>query len=222
VLTTAALALFVTTLACELGLFHAIFAGLLDDFPLRGALVAGVASLAPAVRNFDAVAPEPLRLQLYLALAICLVVPKAASVLLWLHADPEGAYRQHVVSPLTRTKPGGVGEFILQPVRDLEPRSTRAPDPPRSLVSRIFWSLLILLVTFALQWAFLNTGWEVAARRGSSLEGGVFISGEAGLWLTWSVAYMSFIAVLLAVQICIVRDYGVFFWNLIKPGGSNE
>jgi hypothetical protein len=219
-LTRAGLVLFVLTLACELWLVHAIPAGLLDGFTLRETLVASVATLAPIVRNFDKLAPVPLHLQLYLALSICLVLPKAVSVLLWLHADREGAYRQHVVSPLTRTKPGGVSEFIMQPIRDLNPGVAQPTSTPRSFVSALFWSLLILVVTLAIEWAVMNTGWQVAAGKSASLEATLIVGGGFDLWLTWSACYMSFIGVIMAVQICIVRDYGVFLWIFTKRLGG--
>ena len=176
-------------------------------------LVDAVSKVAPVVHNFDRIAPHPEALSLFFAITTLLILPKALFFFIWLNSSRLGMYRHFIVSPLTATSPRNLREFVTEPLHDEEKRD----ENPRSLFSRIFWSLLIIVIGCLLGFVVLQFGWDIGKPVvGADLEKMKRIAGGGlALWFAWSLKWTTFEGLLFAVVICIVRDYLVFLKRLI-------
>ena len=179
-----------------------------------------VSLFAPVVRNFDRVAQNPEALSLYFALTVLLVIPKTALFFLWLNSSRMAMYRHLVISPLTATSPRRMQEFIEEP---LEERKA-LPEKPRSLASRIVWSLTILVLLSFGAFVILNFGWEV--QRGKQharyAELASVAQGGWALWIHWSLKWTTFMSLLLGIIASIVRDYFVFVQSIVRGDKNYE
>lgn len=210
----------------ELWLAYSIPPMLLSDYPMLRWLVDALGQVAPVIGKIDGrFAAHPEAVRFYLALTLLLMAAKVAFFYIWLNSDRTGIYRYLVVSPLTSDKPMSGGEFITDPLhtKDKNPR----PQKPRSMFSRVFWSILILGTTIGIAWATLDFGSPNSSNR-EVLDTfrALGLEGMPMYW-EWTIEHSLFLSFLLAVSISILRDcallsarYGCGLVNLFK--GKNH
>jgi hypothetical protein len=183
--------------------------------PLVVKLVRAIDGIAPAVGNFDSASHDVAAVRFFLALTLCLLPYKVLFWFLWLNSDRWANYRHFVVSPLTHDRPT-TGDFVQAPVA-----AERTDAPRRSMLNRVVWSLLTLGMSAMGWWLVFDYGFEVrdsidTLRRIERRQQAIMAGGFA-MWLNWSVFLLNFSAALLAVGICVLRDYFYFFRWLVRP-----
>jgi len=193
---------------------------ILASYPPLKMFVDAVATIAPVVYNFDRIARYPEALSLFFAITTFLIIPKTAFFYIWLNSSRLSMYRHFVISPLTSTSPKNPGEFITEPLS----QGKTPEEKPRSLVSRVGWSLLIVIVGASLVFTNLVSGWEIPKRPIEAIPQGLVDVAKGGLslWFYWSLKWATFTALLLAIVASIARDYLAFFRNLIRFGDSRH
>ena len=194
-------------LALELLLARVLPSRDFAGFAPVNAAVDALARIAPVIHNFDPVAPHPAGLALYFALGVLLVPAKAVLVHCWLNSSRIAMYRHFVISPLTPAIPASANDFVREPVRD-----GPAGEAPRSLGSRIRWSLAILLFTVAGLVLLVQLGWEIPANQPGDRrhELARLAGGGFALWVKWSLLWTSYGALLFAILVNVLRDWGRF------------
>jgi hypothetical protein len=193
----------------ELMLAYAIPPTILHDIAWLNYFIDAVQHIAPFIGKIDihnSAHPDVVRL--FLALTLFLLIPKIAALYLWLNNRRNGSFNQLVVSPLTDTHAGGVGEYVAEPLSKGE---RNKPVKKRSWASRIIWSVLIFAFTAGMLWANLNAGSPDSSN--SEIRDVYRYAGQGGvaMWVQWSVKQMTFLAFLLAISITVGRDYVSFF-----------
>lgn len=202
-------------LAFELLLAHVLPTWDLAGLAPLNAAVDALARIAPVIHNFDQAAPHPAGLALYFALGVLLLPAKAVLVHRWLNSSRIAMYRHFVISPLTPAIPASANDFLREPVRD-----GPAAETPRTLGSRIRWSLAILLFTVAGLVFLVQLGWEIPANDpgGRRYELARLAGGGFALWVKWSLLWTSYGALLVAILVNVLRDWGRF----LKARFTNE
>lgn len=181
-------------------------------------LVNWIGHSIPVIHNFDRVAKNPEALSFYFAITLLLMVPKAIFFCIWLYSSKTAMYRHFVVSPLTSSTPKTFAEFIDEPRRD----SKEAPGRPRSLTSRMGWSLAIIVLGLAAAFFAIQFGWEVQkGRQGPRFQELAEIANNGPrLWLHWSLMWTTFTSLLLGITFCVLRDYLTFAKTKLFEGRS--
>jgi hypothetical protein len=194
-------------LGAELVLAHSLPPNILSDWPILGALVDLVQRIAPVLSNITVnSAPHPEAVRLYVVLTLFVMPIKAWLFYRWINAPDLGIRRFLVVSPLMDQMPASSDYFMLEPLR--RERGIVIKQQPRSLVSRLFWSTLILLLTAGGLWMILQYFRPPAEQQYS--DGGAFISLVSegySMWLSWTLQLITFESFCLAVSSFIVHDY---------------
>jgi hypothetical protein len=174
---------------------------------------------APIVGRFDEGARNPQLVRAYVTLTLLLVPLKVAYWLAWLHSDYQAKYRDLVVSPLTADRPVKTHVLVGPQV------GQHVESKTRSLLSRIIWSLAALAFCTMLLYVFVYLAGDSSLRtRGRSMLLGLLVrwveSGGALMWMGWSVVYTTFLGVVIAIALCIGRDYAAFAYLRFTKGTS--
>ncbi|MGH7894371.1 MAG: hypothetical protein ACREQL_06860 [Candidatus Binatia bacterium] len=200
----------------ELWLLYVIPPTILSDVPLLRWFVDAVARIAPSIHNLDRISPYPQKINFYMALTLVLMIPKAAFIYWWLNSSYMNTYRHLVISPLTASRPAHGGEFVTAPLHE---EQAPGPQKPRSTFSRIVWSLAILVLP-AIPLAYMLHGFgsrgaehDVKALDLATLE---LATGGLRFWLEWTVAIVSLSSFLLAIALCVLRDYIVWIGRKLR------
>ena len=211
---------FLSIFGVEYWLSFSIPPDIQTDYPVLKTFVDVIGTIAPVVHNFDKVAPSPQALSLFFAVTTLLIVPKTVFFFIWLNSSRIAMYRHLVISPLTSTSPKRPGDFVTEPLHE----QTARDEKPRSLVNRVFWSLLIVLISCSIVYVNMVSGWEVTKRPVNAIPKELLevASGGASLWLYWSLKWTTLTALLLAITFCIVRDYVSFFRYLGRARGPTH
>ncbi len=192
----------------ELWLAYAISPTILTDYPFLDSLVAGMQLFAPVLGYIGNKVSHPEAVRFYVAATLSLFPLKVAFWYWWLNHDRLGGYLHLVISPLTDKEPASGADFIKEPLyRD--GLTKRPKQKPRSMASRVIWSLLIVMLAIGMVWVLLSAGStnglvEEKAYRAMS-------AGGAALWFAWAIKMITFTAFMVATSLCTVRDYVVFF-----------
>ncbi len=200
-------------LVTELLLAYSIPANILTQLAFLGNLVDLLQSIAPVLGKIThKTAEHPEAVRCYIFITLSLMPIEVWVFYSWLNSDCIGIYRYLVISPLTDQKPAEGDNFITDPLR--QERQQPAKQKPRSMLSRLFWSTLILLFTFGMCWGIL----EFQSPDSSTYEGQQefknMVSEGFNMWSIWVFKLLTFTSFLLAVSICILRDYGLYFKQL--------
>lgn len=204
----------VAILACELAFAYSLPPEVLTSFPALQLVVDAVGNIAPIIGKMDTrTAAHPELVKLFLAVTILALIPKTVALYRWLcrkSGTPLG--QQLIVSPLTDTKPGGVDDYILEPVRGA------GGQTKRSWFSRIFWSLMIFLVTGGFWFAFLHSGSLDSKHSVSEIRNQFSLLGREGIvmWFAWSLKQMTLLSFMLAVSARTGLDYVVVVVGKLK------
>lgn len=207
----------------ELLLAYQVPADLLSQSPMLARLVGLMEQLAPVIGKVSLYGSENAEvIRVYLALTLLLVPIKVWLFYLWLNSDRNGIYRYLVVTPLTITKPAGGDNFVTDPLR--QARAREPETKPRSVFSRVFWSTLILLITLGGWWVVLDsTSPNVSKSAAIDFYRELAPAGFA-MWFHWAFKKVTFLSFLLAVCICILRDYVILLgrWTRLLRRVNHE
>ena len=193
----------------ELWLLYSVPPNALSNITALRYAVDATARVAPVITNFDRVAAQPEVLRIYFAATLLLIIPKSVFFYVWLNSSKRGNYRHLVISPLTVAKPKGPQDFALEPIKDKNEKD----EAPRSMASRITWSLAILLLGAMFAFVLLQFGFEVPSRSIEKVPSEMirFGRGDLRLWFGWSVYRTLGSSLVFAIAACVIRDYGVLF-----------
>jgi hypothetical protein len=203
----------------ELWLAHFIPPTVLTDFPVFNKIVEWMQPFAPVLGYIGNKVTHPESVRFYVAVTLILFPLKVAYWYWWLNHDRLGGYAHLVISPLTDKTPASASDFIKEPLyRD--GFTSRPKQKPRSMASRIIWSLLIVMFAGAGMTVMLiagSTNGLVSTKAYHAMS-----AGGAALWFSWSIKITTFAAFLVAVSFCIIRDYAVFFRQGHFNSGDNK
>ena len=182
----------------------------LHDSPLLNYYVKAIQHIAPVIGKIPQTqAAHPDVVQLYLALTLLLLIPKVKAIHYWMNKKRGSDYGQLVVSPLTTTHAGGVGDYVTEPIR----KGRQKQQKERSWFSRIFWSIMIFAFTAAMMWVDLVSGSPNSKAWMISKDFVELGAGGLRMWSRWSLKDMTFLAFLLSISITVGQDYFSFFRN---------
>jgi hypothetical protein len=181
---------------------------ILTDYPIFNWVVEKL-SFIPAVHNFDDIAVHPEAVRFYIVLTTILLIPKSASIYYTLAKKPITGMAAFVITPYTITKPTEMTRMFVDSWK-LPDNVTAGPQQPRSMFSRVFWSLAILIMCTGLVWAY---HYGVA---GHPLQMRDFpLLADNSLWLEFSTTAI-FSALLIAISSFIIKDYIRLFVELFQ------
>lgn len=181
---------------------------ILTDYPILNSLVESMAFI-PAVHNFDKIATHPEAVRFYIALAIFLIIPKSMSIYHWLRKNPIKELRQYVISPLTNTQPASTHQVATDSWMT-EEQIKQQPTKKRSMASRIFWSLMILLFTFGCSYIIYILGYGGSQPYMQEVEKNIAVGGLV-IWFQLSLKMTTFIGLLIAISAFVIKDYLTYF-----------
>lgn len=181
---------------------------ILTDYPIFNRLVESMAFI-PAIHNFDKIATHPEAVRFYIALAILLVIPKSFAVYDWLKKNPNREIRQYVISPLTDTQPASSLQMWTDGAMT-EDQIKRQPTNPRSITSRIFWSILILLFAIGCLVVLFTEGFSTSSAYLQDLYL-LIAKGGVAMWYQLAIKHATFTALLLAISAFVIKDYVIYF-----------
>jgi hypothetical protein len=186
---------------------------ILTDYPILNKLVEFMA-FVPAIHNFDKIATHPEAVQFYIALGVLLVIPKSYAVYDWLKKNPNREMRQYVISPLTDIKPASSRQIWTDGGMS-EEQIKQQPTKPRSMASRMFWSIMILLFAVGCVVVLFTEGFS---KTSAYLQDNYQFIGQGGasMWFQFSIKKATFTALLLAISAFVINDYVVYFKSLSK------
>lgn len=177
-----------------------------------------MAGFIPVIRKVDAhLTPDFEARRLYMTMVVCLFPVKVALIYKWLNANFMSNYRHFVISPLTDKQPMNANEFVAAPV--LDENGVVPEQKPRSMFSRVMWSILIVFLSILFVWAILqgkslNSTNLIDYRR---YWGGISRS-DFGVFFRLSGPYAMILGLFLAASLCVLRDWVIF----IKDHFLNE
>jgi hypothetical protein len=182
-----------------------------------------VERIAPVVGNFDRIARYPEGLRVMLAITIMLFPLKVWLAYRWF-AGSGNAYRQFVVSPLSRQKDLTPRDFI----RDAgEMFRERDASRQRSWFAIVFASIMILALALMTMFViFVIFAHTVAAGEPETLPSlgeakEAIAHGGFSLWWTWCVSYLTVCSLVVAAAVCVLRDWRVFLFPPEKRNHSS-
>jgi hypothetical protein len=195
-------------LAVELIFALSIPDSVLSDTPILMRWTEFAVRFFPAVGNFDAVSPHRQAIAFFLSMAPLFLLPKIYIVYRWLNSDYLGTYRHLVISPLTTHQPEG-GEFYAGGAQSTKPTAGES-GKPRTPFARFVGSVVVMSFCVAATCMYAMWGWELG-RGGSTLktlQAAYVHFAKGGFWMWFEWSYRSaFVALLIAICVCIVRDY---------------
>lgn len=147
-------------------------------------------------------------IRFYLFISLCLMPIKIWIFYNWLNSSQMGVYRFFVISPLTNEKPIKGENYVADPIRQINKH--KAKNEPRSLASRFIWSSLILLFTAGCVWMILET-YSLNSADGIRLYKKQLLNGGLDLWFNWGLLKVLFTSLMLAISLCVLRDYKFYF-----------
>lgn len=171
-------------------------------------------SFLDAVHVFDDVAKYPEAVSFFIALSFVLLIPKTLSLYYILTKNPILDLNKFIITPYTLTKPTETNLMYRQ--RQQEGIGGKAVlRKPRSMFSRIFWSLLILFFTISFSALLLyfsfHVGYAVIPERGMDT-----FSTNVLVWLQFSIGVLTSSSFLIVVSVFIIRDYVRLFIGFSK------
>ncbi len=211
---------FLGMLILELGVATGTPWTVLSDHEVLRNFVRYVGRIAPTVENFAHLGPESETIQFYLAVTILLLPLKILFGYLWLNSD--ASFRKTlVISPLTIVRPH-YSEWALESKPD---ELDKLKD--RSMFNRVTLSFVSLVFCAGTYWyVFFSYGSELAEGKTATLRSVRFkydmiLDGGISMWAAWSVTAIA-ASLVLAIAVCIVRDYLVFLRESFSERGNND
>jgi len=202
-------------LVAELILAYSIPANILTQWVFLGALVNFMQNIAPVLGKIThETAEHPDAVRCYIFVTLALLPVKVWIFYQWLNSDRSGIYRYLVVSILTDQKPAEGDNFITDPLRQENQQPVK--QKPRSLFSRLFWSTLILLFTVGECWVIYEYYTPDSSAFYDQLDFRRLVSEGYSMWSDWALQDLTLTSFLLAVSLCILRDYGIYFKQLFN------
>lgn len=203
-------------------LFEMALAALLPDdvltlFPSLDRIVTELQAYIPSIAAFDkAEFPGNGATRLFMSIALLLVPLKVFLFYDWM-ADVRSGVSKHLVVTLTSdTKPADGSGFVSDPL--YEDMGAKRPTKPRSMFSRIFWSLLILGMT-AVWWFMVHSVFDMDDYSGIDSRSRGFRSLAYRRWFEswyeWSIASLSFTAFFTTSSIFVLKGYWQYAASLI-------
>jgi len=171
-------------------------------------------SFIPAVHNFDDRAIHPEAVRFYIALVFVLLIPKALSIRNWLVKHPVAEMRQYVITPLTQRKPASSSQVASDTWMTKEEIAAQ-PTVERSIVSRLFWSSMVLLFTAGMLWVLVDFGYgsqDNYVKRSDNL----IATGGHAMWFRLSLTLTTFAGLLMAISMLITQDYIKWFLSFFS------
>jgi len=188
---------------------------ILTDYPLFNWVVEKL-SFIPAVHNFDDIAVHPEAVRFYIALAFILLIPKAISIYYFLVKNPITGMATYVITPYTTTKPDSTRRMFSDSWQD-EENATVGEQKPRSMFSRIFWSMMILALTMGAIWVFVFTDFGHGDFSSFLKKSDANIAnGGITLWYEFSINNMGISGLLIAISAFVIKDYIRYFIALFR------
>jgi len=169
-------------------------------------------SFIKGVHAFDSIAIHPEAVSFYIALAFVLLIPKSICMYYFLTKNPYSEMSQYVITPYTKTKPKRTlraGEVLT------EEEAKQFPTVERSMLSRIFWSVMILLMAAGMLFMNVELG-RVSELLVTQKVQRAIAAGGVPMWFSLSVCRLTVSALLVAVSFFIIKDYYRLFRALIN------
>jgi len=194
-------------LCAELLLAYIIPTNILSLVPALALMVDTISAFAPVINKIQPpYAPNPEPVKFYLAFTLLLFPLKVWFFYAWLNSDRVGLYQHLVVSSETEASPESPVDFVTEPMH--QEKQTQTKQKPRSLFSRLFWSALILAISFGFMYALfvgvrpdMDTDTRITYYR--------YGAGGILMWAQWIVKNQLLSSFLLAVSFSVLRDYGI-------------
>jgi hypothetical protein len=180
----------------------------LTNHPYLVPLVDLAQTFAPVIGKIDAsIVKHPERVRLFIALTVFILPVKMLIVYRWLRRKPAGVYSAVVISPLTDTQ---VAKGIEWMEIEEDSDTSNLPRKPRSMRSRVIWSLLILAMAAGSPYVLFD---GLVGFGATKIGGGLPLldKGVVSMWFHWVVRGLVFSMVMVPVGVCIIQDYVTYF-----------
>ena len=177
---------------------------ILTDYPLFNWVVESMASISPGLHNYDHITVHPEAVRFFFALTTLTLIPKSICIYYFLMKNPITAMNTYVITINTTKQPASTSEMFINSWQK-EEEATLGPQKPRSMLSRVFWTLMILLFTAVLIWVhYFPTD-------------APFLIDKTPLAIGWFLLWANFTAIsvfnglFLAISYFIIWDYIQWF-----------
>jgi len=189
-------------LAIEFFVAQNISPTILTDLPILGKLVESL-SFIPMIHNVEQNLPTMEAIKFFIVLTLFFLPIKVFSFYNFLIKNPITELRQYVITPLTTTKPKSSN--ILKESMMTKVQIAQQAIVNRSLFSRLFFSIMTLLLTLLFTVVLLYGVTDKPFQR----TGGLLTTGGS-LWWEFSIN-STICAVFLAISSLVIQDYIAWF-----------